>query len=55
MYETDSKVKGKIEKIKPYLDILIANDYRIGKPLYDQVPKQENEWEQKNVLEYPLL
>lgn len=41
-----AKSQGKIDTVKPYIDILITNDYRIGKPLYEQVLKQENEWEQ---------
>lgn len=41
-----AKSKGKIEYIKHYLDVLILNDYRIGKKLYEQVLKIENEWTQ---------
>lgn len=39
-----AKSQGKIDKIKPYLDNLIFNDYRIGKSLYERVLKLENEW-----------
>lgn len=39
-----AKSQGKIDKIKPYLDIIIAHDYRIGKALYEKALKQENEW-----------
>lgn len=39
-----AKSKGKIQQIKPYLDVLISNDYRIGKKLYEQVLRLENEW-----------
>ncbi|MFD2446542.1 DUF3368 domain-containing protein [Bacillus sp. CGMCC 1.16607] len=39
-----AKSNGVIDHIKPYMDILIANDYRIGKPLYEQVLKLEDEW-----------
>lgn len=39
-----AKSQGKIDKIKPYLDIIIAHDYRIGKALYEKTLKQENEW-----------
>ena len=41
-----AKLHGKIDKIKPFLDTLIVNQYRIGKPLYEQVLKLENEWDQ---------
>ncbi|WP_164667788.1 DUF3368 domain-containing protein [Virgibacillus doumboii] len=40
-----AKSQKKIDRVKPYLDFLIANDYRIGKPLYKQILMQENEWE----------
>lgn len=40
-----AKSQGKVDKIKPYMDILIASGYRIGKPLYEQVLKLENEWD----------
>ena len=39
-----AKTQGKIDKIKPYMDTLIANDYRIGKAIYEQVLKLEDEW-----------
>ena len=39
-----AKSQGKIDKIKPYLDILITNKYRIGKPLYEHALKLEGEW-----------
>ena len=39
-----AKSKGKIQQIKPYLDVLISNDYRISKKLYEQVLQLENEW-----------
>lgn len=39
-----AKSQGKIEEIKLYLDMLISNEYRISKSLYEQVLKLENEW-----------
>ena len=39
-----AKSQGKIEEIKPYLDMLISNEYRISKSLYEQVLTLENEW-----------
>ena len=41
-----AKSQGKIDEIKSYLDTLIANGYRIGKPLYEQVLKLEDQWTQ---------
>ncbi|MFD1413239.1 DUF3368 domain-containing protein [Oceanobacillus jeddahense] len=39
-----AKSQGKIDKVKPYIDTLVKNGFRIGKQLYEQVLKQENEW-----------
>ncbi|WP_240335337.1 DUF3368 domain-containing protein [Paraliobacillus sediminis] len=36
-----AKAKKKIEMVKPYIELLIANDYRIGKTLYEQVVRLE--------------
>jgi len=43
-----AKAQKKIEMVKPYIERLIANDYRIGKTLYEQVLRLENEWESFN-------
>ncbi|WP_040979576.1 DUF3368 domain-containing protein [Oceanobacillus jeddahense] len=39
-----AKSQGKIDKVKPYIDTLVKNGFRIGKQLYEQVLKQENKW-----------
>lgn len=39
-----AKAQKKVERVKPYIDFLMANDYRIGKTLYEQILKSENEW-----------
>lgn len=40
-----AKAQKKIEMVKPDIDFLIDRNYRIGKSLYEQVLKLENEWE----------
>nr|WP_280174043.1 DUF3368 domain-containing protein [Gracilibacillus kekensis] len=39
-----AKFERKIETIKPFIDMLIENNYRISNQLYEQVLKNENEW-----------
>lgn len=38
-----AKHQGKVDKIKPFLDTLIGRQFRIGKALYEQILKLENE------------
>ena len=38
-----AKAMGKIEFVRPYMDKLIENSYRISNALYNQVLKRENE------------
>ena len=38
-----AKSRGKIEAVRPYMDQLIQNNYRISDVLYSQVLKNENE------------
>ncbi len=40
-----AKAQKKLETVKPYIELLIENDYRIGKKLYEQVLRLEKEWE----------
>jgi len=38
-----AKSKGKIEAVRPYMDMLIQNNYRVSDILYNQVLKNEQE------------
>ncbi|MDQ2088077.1 DUF3368 domain-containing protein [Herbivorax sp. ANBcel31] len=38
-----TKYEKKVDKIKPYIDVLLEKGYRISQKLYEDILKKENE------------